>query len=97
MSPTGRASTVPGLRAAVEAGGPPQPATEKPEMGETPYPRPPKPIRFTLDLDRAQHRFLKMFALDADVGASQIMRALLDELRDNPTVAARVRAAVHGQ
>ncbi len=97
MSPTKKASSVPGLRNALAAGGPaPQVAENVGETINLP-PRPPKPVRFTLDLVREQHRFLKDFALDADVEASRVMRALLDELRDNPTLAVRVRAAVHQQ
>lgn len=34
-------------------------------------------FRFTLDLERGQHRFLKQFALDQEADASKVMRALL--------------------
>jgi hypothetical protein len=57
-------------------------------------PRPEKPVRFTLDLERPYHQFLKEFATQAEVGASKVMRALLDELRDDPELAARVRNRV---
>jgi hypothetical protein len=54
-------------------------------------PRPEKPVRFTLDLDRDRHRFLKQHAVSLDADASQVLRALLDELRDDPALAGRVR------
>ncbi len=47
-------------------------------------------VRYTLDLDRTQHHFLKRFALDAGVDASQVMRTLLQLLEDQPTLAAQV-------
>jgi hypothetical protein len=54
-------------------------------------PRKEKPVRFTLDLDRDRHRFLKQHAVSLDADASQVLRALLDELRDDPALAGRVR------
>jgi hypothetical protein len=53
-------------------------------------------VRFTLDLAREQHRFLKRFALDAEANASVVMRTLLSILQDDKafarTVIARVQA-----
>jgi hypothetical protein len=107
MSPTKRASGVPGLRAAIQAAPPVPPAPtgvassadpaapvrEDPPHLAGPRPRPPKPIRFTLDLAPDEHRFLKRFAMDAEVNASVIIRVLLGQLRDDPDLAARVRSA----
>lgn len=94
MSPTQRPSTIAGLRRAVT----PAPATTEavPPVTNAPQrPRPEKPVRFTLDLDRARHKFLKNYATEIEArGASEIMRAMLDELRDDPELAARVRARV---
>ncbi len=56
-----------------------------------PPPRPDKPVRFTLDLDQAQHTFLKTWAAHRGVGGAQVMRALLQELEDNPDLAVRIR------
>jgi len=98
MSPTQRPSTIAGLRRAVN----PAPATTEavPPVTDIPQrPRPEKPVRFTLDLDRARHKFLKNYATEIEArGASEIVRAMLDELRDDPELAARVRARVwqHG-
>jgi hypothetical protein len=108
MSPIKRASAVPGLRAAIQAAPPappavptqadpadlaPTPAREDPPQPTGPRPRPPKPIRYTLDLAPDDHRFLKRFAMDAEVNASVIVRALLGQLRSDPDLAARVRSA----
>lgn len=59
-------------------------------------PRPEKPVRFTLDLDRERHAFLKTFALEcgAGVGGAQVMRALLDELAEGSNLPARVKARI---
>lgn len=51
-----------------------------------------RPVRFTLDLSRERHRFLRVYALDAGTGAAEVVRALLDELRDDEDLAGRVRA-----
>ena len=69
--------------------------TPRPRRG--PPPRPPKPIRFTLDLNRADHGYLKEFALAAEVDAARIMRALIDELRSDKELAQRIREKVWEQ
>jgi hypothetical protein len=102
-----RASAVPGLRAAIQAAPPVPPApagqvdaapADAPVREDPPRlaghrPRPPKPIRYTLDLAPDDHRFLKQFAVDAEVNASVIVRALLSQLRADPELAARIRSA----
>jgi hypothetical protein len=62
--------------------------------GQSQRPRPEKPVRFTLDLDRAHHQFLKDQAVKLESGASKVMRALLDELRDDSDLQNRVRTRV---
>ena len=61
-----------------------------------PPPRPEKPVRFTLDLDQDRHAFLKAFALECGpgVGGAQVMRALLDELREGANLPMRVKARI---
>jgi hypothetical protein len=59
-------------------------------------PRPPKPIRFTLDLDQAAHVFLKTFAAQHGTNAAEVMRALLGELADGgPNLTMRVTSRIH--
>ena len=54
-------------------------------------------MRYTLDLDRSQHRFLRQFALDAEVDASAVMRALLRLLAEDAALAERVRSMLDEQ
>ena len=108
MSPTGKASAVrKGLAAAVTSS-----AAVAPENGRasadlpvtaaavppSQRPKPPKPTRFTLDLDAARHRFLKDYATEIEArGAADVLRALLDELQADPELAVRVRTRVWSQ
>ena len=47
-------------------------------------------IRYTIDLDGRLHRVLKLYALDAGVNASEVIRALLRLLEQDPALAERV-------
>ncbi len=49
-------------------------------------------MRFTLDLQYEQHKFLKQFAMDHDVQAPVVLRARLARLADDATLAAAVGA-----
>jgi hypothetical protein len=51
-------------------------------------------VRFTLDLARSQHRFLKQFALDAESDASVILRMLLSLLEEDRVLTKRVLARI---
>jgi hypothetical protein len=51
-------------------------------------------VRFTLDLERSQHRFLKQFALDAESDASVILRVLLSLLEEDGALTKRVLARI---
>jgi len=108
VSATKRPSAVDGLRrgagtarsetdreAAAGQATPPNPYLEA-DLRNVPPDRPPKPVRFTLDLDQERHAFLKSFALEcgAGIGGAQVMRALLDELRDGANLPMRVRARI---
>ena len=103
MSPTGKASAVrSGLRSAVTSSAAPESVTAADALPAavppSQRPKPPKPVRFTLDLDADRHRFLKGYADEIEAkGASQVMRALLDELQADPELAARVRTRVWEQ
>jgi hypothetical protein len=51
-------------------------------------------VRFTLDLARPQHRFLKQFALDLEADASTVMRTLLWLLEEDEALAKRVATGI---
>lgn len=53
-----------------------------------------KTVRYTVDLDPELHRFLKIYALDSGARGAAVVRALLEELRDNPGLAERVAGRV---
>lgn len=52
------------------------------------------PARFTVELPRQQHRFVKQFALSADTDASTVTRILFRLLEEDPQLAERIRSAV---
>jgi len=54
-------------------------------------------IRYTLDLARDQHRFLRLFALDAGVDASVVVRTLLSLLEEDGKLARRVLQRVEAR
>lgn len=53
-------------------------------------------VRFTLDLAKEQHKFLKRFALEADTDASVVVRALLSRLERDEDFAAAIGAELSG-
>lgn len=99
MSATKRPSAVDSLRRGVGTASKtePAPASSAPTpVAAVSPPRPEKPVRFTLDLDPERHTFLKAFALECGpgVGGAQVMRALLDELREGSNLPIRVKARI---
>lgn len=49
-----------------------------------------KPVRITVDLDQELHRFLKLYVLDSGARGAAVVRALLEELRDDPELSERI-------
>lgn len=56
-----------------------------------------KPVRITVDLDAERHRRLKQYALDAGARSAPVIRALLDELDEDPELSARVEARLSAE
>lgn len=52
--------------------------------------------RITVDLPRDEHRFLRDTTYDLDTDGIKVVRALLQELRDDPELFGRVRERVAG-
>lgn len=55
-----------------------------------------KTVRFTIDFDAEQHRFLKLFSLESGVQAALIIRALVNLLETNESISAAVLEAIFG-
>lgn len=49
-------------------------------------------VRFTLDLAKEQHKFLKRFAVEAETDASVVVRALLSRLEHDENLSAAIGA-----
>jgi hypothetical protein len=52
--------------------------------------RPEKPVRITVDLDAERHQFLRDYAFREDTKGTAVIRALLDELQEDPELSERV-------
>jgi hypothetical protein len=48
-------------------------------------------VRITVDLDRDKHRGLRLFAVEADADASEVVRLLIDRLLRDPAFAEQIR------
>ena len=47
-------------------------------------------VRITVDLDRDTHRGLRLFAVEADTDASEVVRLLIDRLLRDPGFAEQI-------
>lgn len=63
------------------------------DIGRLAPPRPPKPIRVTIDLDPDRYRTLQAFR-GKQITAAAVFRAFLDELEDSNELAARISARI---
>ena len=66
---------------------------EKPvrkQRGRPPSPKPERLVRVSVDLPRSRHKFLRDFAYDAEVDGMSVMRALLEELAEDPKLAGKL-------
>lgn len=68
----------------------PQPVT--PSAPPAPSRTKEKAVRFTFDVDRSQHRFIRQFVLDAETTSSAATRTLWSLVQDDSTLAERLRS-----
>lgn len=52
-------------------------------------------VRFTFDVSRPQHRFIKQYVLESDATASAATRQLWQLVQEDSTLAERLRAALN--
>lgn len=55
-----------------------------------PRTKPDRMVRVSVDLPRPEHKYLRDFAYDAESDGMRVMRALLEEMRDDEELAERV-------
>jgi len=62
-----------------------------------PTPRTPEVVRIMVKMPKAQHRFIRQFALDSDSDVSTIVRTLLSHIETDPVFAEEVRTLLNEQ
>lgn len=66
------------------------PADGAPRRRGRPRTRPERMVRVSVDLPRPEHKYLRDFVYDAESDGMRVMRALLQEMRDDEDLAERV-------
>ena len=90
----GRASA-PGSPGAAAPG---EPETrEAPSRRGRPRTRTERMVRVSVDLPRPDHKYLRDFAYDAESDGMRVMRALLEEMREDEDLAERVLDRLSGE
>jgi hypothetical protein len=62
-----------------------------------PRTKPDRMVRVSVDLPRSDHKFLRDFAYDAESDGMSVMRALLEEMREDEDLAERVLDRLTGE
>jgi hypothetical protein len=70
----------------------PSPATAPTAPARPPRRRGGQRVRITVDLERGTHRALRLFAVEADTDASDVVRRLIARLLRDPVFAEQIRA-----
>jgi hypothetical protein len=80
------------LQRAIDRGSPRSQTEDSAEDTATPeeHGRPAKPIRITVDLNAAQHRFLREYCLNTGTKGTAVLRGLLAELAEDPELRSRL-------
>ncbi len=74
-------------------------APTRPKTAPVGQPRTPERavVRYTLDLEKRQNQFFKVFCLTNDVQGSRLMRTFLHALEDDPEFAEMMLRKVRGE
>ena len=67
---------------AARRGAAPKEPEAAPPPAEPPAPEPRKKVRITVDLDPEMHRFLKIYAAERGMKVSEVVRGLIEGLRE---------------
>ena len=67
-----------------------QGSKEQPRRRGRPRTKPQRMVRVSVDLPRSAHKYLRDFAYDAESDGMRVMRALLEEMRDDEDLAERI-------
>jgi hypothetical protein len=70
---------------------PPPPVVDRPQPIRRGRRRAGERVRITVDLERDTHRALRLFAVEADADASEVVRLLIDRLLRDPGFAEQIR------
>lgn len=62
-----------------------------PQQATPPTSAPFNAVRFQVNMSKAQHRFIRQFAFEADADISTIIRLLLGRIENDPVFAEEVR------
>lgn len=54
-------------------------------------------VRYTAEIPKRLHRFLKLYAMDHDTSTYAVTRALISALRDDEAVAAKIAERLRAQ
>ena len=85
----GREASAPGPPGAAAVAAKPE-TREAPRRRGRPRTRTERMVRVSVDLPRPDHKYLRDFAYDAESDGMSVMRALLEEMRDDEDLAERV-------
>lgn len=70
---------------------------EAPRRRGRPRTRTERMVRVSVDLPRPDHKYLRDFAYDAESDGMRVMRALLEEMRDDENLAERILDRLSGE
>jgi hypothetical protein len=92
----GGGASAPGSPGAAAVAAEPE-TREAPSRRGRPRTRTGRMVRVSVDLPRSDHKYLRDFAYDAESDGMRVMRALLEEMREDEDLAERVLDRLSGE